>query len=210
MIGVDDVLKITDWGTATILGTVGHRSQVGGTYAYMGPEYFMLPPKVGRSADIWASGVVLYEMLTKKLPFNVTDPKMRNNPFAWKPVIDAGIFNSLVEHVKSSQAGAIQELIEKCLTTDDKRLQRPSEVLEFMRAKNLYLLTEQEGFISQSPSIPVLTSQGTSTQEPHMSMISLRQKIRKMTSIPSPICANANDTEPLSKFIFAFIGTPIR
>jgi formylglycine-generating enzyme len=153
LIREDGILKITDWGTAAILGTVDHRSQAGGTYSYMAPEHFMIPPKVGRSADIWAAGVVLYEMLTKKLPFQVTDPKLRNNPFAWKPVIESCQFASLIGQVPDSRVVALQELLEHCFVAEDKRFARPSDVLDFLRAKNLSVEISQDGLIG--PIIPL-------------------------------------------------------
>jgi eukaryotic-like serine/threonine-protein kinase len=73
----DGSVKVLDFGLAKVGGTATvasedsptismHQTQAGmllGTAAYMSPEQAKGKP-VGKSADIWAFGVVLYEMLT--------------------------------------------------------------------------------------------------------------------------------------------------
>jgi len=70
MITQDGFVKIVDFGLAKLIG----RSRITGsgatlgTIAYMSPEQARSEDSDAR-ADIWALGVVLYEMLTGKLPF---------------------------------------------------------------------------------------------------------------------------------------------
>lgn len=62
-------VKIADFGIAKILGKeLEQVSQVIGTPHYMAPEQVENPRKVDRRADVYALGVVLYEMLTGELP----------------------------------------------------------------------------------------------------------------------------------------------
>jgi serine/threonine protein kinase len=69
------VLKIADFGLAKLKGggapdewqTVD--SQAMGTFGYMAPEQFKKPQEVDHRADIFAAGVVLYEMLTGETPW---------------------------------------------------------------------------------------------------------------------------------------------
>ena len=70
MLTPDDTVKVTDFGTAKILqfGTVQQTAHVMGTPSYMSPEQVKGKIVDGRS-DIFALGVVLYEMVTGEKPF---------------------------------------------------------------------------------------------------------------------------------------------
>ena len=70
MITSEGILKIMDFGLAKLAGQTD-LTQVGstmGTVAYMSPEQAR-GSEVDARSDIWALGVVLYEMLTSGLPF---------------------------------------------------------------------------------------------------------------------------------------------
>jgi hypothetical protein len=75
MLTQDDQLKITDFGTAKILQMgATQTATVIGTPSYMSPEQIKGSPVDGRS-DIFALGVILYELVTGEKPFpgeNVT------------------------------------------------------------------------------------------------------------------------------------------
>lgn len=64
-------LLLADFGIADIFGSQAHfESFKKGTWAYMAPEIFddMVSPK----SDVWALGVVIYELLSGKRPFGVS------------------------------------------------------------------------------------------------------------------------------------------
>jgi len=72
MVGYDGVVKVADFGLAK-MSQDGHSglTQSGtamGTLHYMAPESLMLGTLVDHRADIYAVGVMLYQMLTGKLP----------------------------------------------------------------------------------------------------------------------------------------------
>ena len=80
----EGVVKLVDFGLAEVLGTHSFAGGAG-TYAYMAPEDFHPEERSDRQSDIWAVGVILYEMLAVRRPFQV--PKSKD-PFAWKLAVE--------------------------------------------------------------------------------------------------------------------------
>ena len=80
----EGVVKLVDFGLAEVLGTHSFAGGAG-TYAYMAPEDFHPEEHSDRQSDIWAVGVILYEMLAGRRPFQV--PKSKD-PFAWKRAVE--------------------------------------------------------------------------------------------------------------------------
>ncbi len=69
-------LKVLDFGIAVVQGRSGQVTEAGlvvGTPAYMAPEQLM-GETVTPAADLYASGVVLYEMLCGQLPYEASSP----------------------------------------------------------------------------------------------------------------------------------------
>ncbi|MFQ5495846.1 MAG: serine/threonine-protein kinase, partial [Phycisphaerae bacterium] len=62
-------VRITDFGLATLIGEVGASDARAGTPAYMAPEQ-LIDKKVSAASDIYALGLVLYEMFTGRRPFD--------------------------------------------------------------------------------------------------------------------------------------------
>ena len=80
----EGVVKLVDFGLAEVLGTHSFAGGAG-TYAYMAPEDFHPEEQSDRQSDIWAVGVILYEMLAGRRPFQVAKSK---DPFAWKQAVE--------------------------------------------------------------------------------------------------------------------------
>jgi predicted Ser/Thr protein kinase/tetratricopeptide (TPR) repeat protein len=80
----EGVVKLVDFGLAEVLGTHSFAGGAG-TYAYMAPEDFHPEEHSDRQSDIWAVGVILYEMLAGRRPFQVAKSK---DPFAWKLAVE--------------------------------------------------------------------------------------------------------------------------
>ncbi len=70
MLTRDGQVKIMDFGLAKLKGVSGltMAGSTVGTTAYMSPEHFQ-GGEISQRSDLWAFGVVLYEMITGQLPF---------------------------------------------------------------------------------------------------------------------------------------------
>ena len=76
LLDADGVLKVMDFGVARLVEHTTVLTQAGmvvGTPAYMSPEQLLAEDVDGRS-DLFAAGVVLYECLTGRLPFEAPSP----------------------------------------------------------------------------------------------------------------------------------------
>jgi serine/threonine protein kinase len=74
LLRTDGVAKLTDFGIARIPQNLAQSTgnMIAGTVAYMSPEQIQGKALDGRS-DLYAAGVVLFEMLTGRLPFPTED-----------------------------------------------------------------------------------------------------------------------------------------
>jgi serine/threonine protein kinase len=86
-----------------------------GTGAYMSPEQFHDPGSVDCRADIYAFGVVLFEMITGKLPFQGKSLDMLNRQHSrYEPP-------SIVPSIPRSHArmaSSVDQLVQRCLKKD--------------------------------------------------------------------------------------------
>lgn len=69
LLGCNDDIKIADFGWSTALAPTQMATTFAGTPYYMAPEVLQ-HKQYGMPADVWAVGVVLYELLTLARPFS--------------------------------------------------------------------------------------------------------------------------------------------
>jgi serine/threonine protein kinase len=75
----DNKAYVADFGIAKIVESTSHLTgnAIVGTPAYMSPEQFTGDVEVGRYSDIYALGIILYELLSGELPFKAdTTPRL--------------------------------------------------------------------------------------------------------------------------------------
>ncbi len=63
-----DTPRLADFGIARVLKGTLHTAAASGTPVYMPPEAF--DGKRGEQTDIWSAGVIFYQLLSGRLPFN--------------------------------------------------------------------------------------------------------------------------------------------
>ena len=105
-LGQDGVLRILDLGVAVSLAERKAGDPVGqaGTPSYMAPELFDDPlPRPGY--DLYAAGVTLYHLLTRKYPYGEIEPFQKPRfgeparPTRWRPETPAWLENILLKAV---------------------------------------------------------------------------------------------------------------
>lgn len=68
MIGEEEVIKISDFGTSRTWNEVSEKMSFAGTVAWMAPEAIQ-EAACSEKVDIWSFGVVLWELLTCEVPY---------------------------------------------------------------------------------------------------------------------------------------------
>jgi serine/threonine-protein kinase len=150
MITTRKVAKLTDFGLAKIFGLSTRLTAAGmgmGTYLYMSPEQFADAGAVGKPSDIYSFGVMLYQMVTGRLPI-VGDSvaSLINNIIRKQPQAPSSV-NPNVPH-------ALTDIILHCLCK--RPAERPgsfAEVADALAAVERSI-AEQRLFVGQGRQCP--------------------------------------------------------
>jgi serine/threonine-protein kinase len=143
MILDDGTIKVTDFGIAKVLAAIGNATTHSvGTLQYMSPEQIDAGPIDARS-DLYALGLVLYELLTGRPPFESSSPRELLNLQCTKapPELPESVRRSLPRGIER----LLFELLEK--SPDD----RPGSAADVLHALEPFVPGEAE---ARSPATP--------------------------------------------------------
>jgi serine/threonine protein kinase len=124
MITPDGTAKLLDFGLArTVASRLTAEGEVIGTVYYIAPEQ-ALGQEVDGSADLYALGVLLYELTTGRLPFKADDPVEVISQHLYAPVVSPREHNQAIP-------SAVADLIVRLLSKEPK--DRPASAAEVER-----------------------------------------------------------------------------
>jgi len=164
-------IKVLDFGiskltlaSAPVDGSITATATAIGSPSYMSPEQMRSANRVDHRTDIWSLGVVLYELLTGKLPFRgATYPEICLKV--------AGEAPDPPRLYRAELTEALQDIVLKCLEKDRERrfanvVELAEALLAFAPARARHAVEQIRGQlpsaqpISAQPSLPVELRQG--------------------------------------------------
>jgi eukaryotic-like serine/threonine-protein kinase len=122
--GNDRVVKVLDFGISKIVGDATKLTSAGavlGTVLYMSPEQVRAQPSVDTRADIWSLGVILYELIAGRPPWEGSSQQIagaivsKNPPdirkFVSVPETIATVLRTMLERDPERRFATVQEVV---------------------------------------------------------------------------------------------------
>ena len=136
--GTEFIPKITDFGIskqgAATDNSFISNSLAGGTFSYAAPEQLKGQAKMRRNADLWSFGVILYELMTNKLPFEATTLD-KSSEAARNEVTSLILEGTLPEDIEVIER-PYREIIIYCLEVNPgERIKSAAQLLELLKGR---------------------------------------------------------------------------
>ena len=121
----DSIVKILDFGLSRSVfsPSVTQTGHFVGTPWYMSPEQAFSPKKCGPMTDIWSLGVILYEVLTDRVPFNGDSVPMICMSIKQDP-------HQAVHDLNPQVPLALSKIVDRCLSKSPEDRYPNAEALE--------------------------------------------------------------------------------
>jgi len=155
--------------------TVTHSGKVLGTPQYMAPEQFEHPATVDHRADIYALGVVFYQMLTGELPGQRIEPPSKKVRIDVR--LDEVVLRALEKNPdrRYAQASALRTQVETIAQTGESRIRKPG--MEQKMKRRTLLATLITGVLCLVIGLAVWIA----TRPPRFSMENIDSKIAQLS-----------------------------
>jgi serine/threonine protein kinase len=155
--------KITDFGLSREVGSneTITNSAVGISYAYAAPEQ-ILNQKIYRNVDLWATGVMIYRIISGELPFKGIDETTGNNAQS-QFELSKNIVNVILPEKYESMPEPFKQMVSVCLVKDPKERVQSADVLLAMLHGKAQAPESMNGNV-QAP--PDLTDEATQLVQP--------------------------------------------
>ncbi|XP_073011432.1 serine/threonine-protein kinase STY46-like [Typha latifolia] len=119
----NEVVKVADFGVARVKAQSGVMTAETGTYRWMAPEVIEHKP-YDHKADVFSFGIVLWELITGKIPYEYLTPLQ-----AAVGVVQKGLRPTIPNNTRPK----IANLLEKCWQQDPNERPDFSEILETLQ-----------------------------------------------------------------------------
>ncbi|KJE90204.1 zipper protein kinase [Capsaspora owczarzaki ATCC 30864] len=138
LVSANDVLKISDFGTAREFGGISENMTFAGTVAWMAPEVIR-NELCSEKVDVWSYGVVLWELLTAQIPYDGVDPSR---------IIWGVGSNMLLLPIPATCPEGFQLLLKQCWTIKPQNRPAFRQILSHLEilAEN-FLLTPHDEYL---------------------------------------------------------------
>ncbi|XP_065865589.1 serine/threonine-protein kinase STY46-like isoform X2 [Euphorbia lathyris] len=131
----NEVVKVADFGVARVKAQTGVMTAETGTYRWMAPEVIEHKP-YDHKADVFSFGVVLWELLTGKLPYEYLTPLQ-----AAVGVVQKNLRPTIPKNINPK----LGELLEKCWQQDPSQRPDFSEIISTLQQIAKEVGDEAEG-----------------------------------------------------------------
>jgi serine/threonine-protein kinase len=195
-----DFVKLLDFGIAKLTGNDGlssHKTRTGlvlGTPAYMSPEQCEGRATVDHRTDIYALGVVLYEMLTGRVPFigagygEILDQHLTQQP------VPPSQYRMMSPHIEQVVLKALEKRPDLRYPTMDELIRAMSDPIAYVEAHGgLTGFLQRQLMPSSAPLPPVRLTPSpltTSTPIPGMTGV-MNSPVPGSLTAPSPTTLGA-------------------
>ncbi|MFY1831199.1 protein kinase domain-containing protein [Myxococcus fulvus] len=208
-------VKVVDFGVAKVAGQ-GHRTQTGvvkGKVAYMPPEQLRASP-LDRRVDVYALGVVLYELLTGKRPFEATTEASTMQAILFEPFVP-------VEARRPDVPEPLRRILELALMKDRDARYPDCRALEADLERYLRSSGEPVGayqlsqFVAKvmaeaggTPAAGVVAQGGMTPPKPASSPRSMSAPVeeRPVKTTPLPVVDSTSPTTPMPMSVRGMMG----